>query len=194
MKTRLLIILCLGIYNLNAQTTHNLNWFVGIGSNVNLTIEIGDTVKWTWTSANHTVTSDLGSTETFDSGSLGPIGSTFQWTFTEVGTNPYFCDIHGPASMSGTITVQNSLGIDDNTLSNFKLYPNPSNSILKLEFPSYVTEGKVTVFDVLGKEFIMKSFNTTNSLEINTSIWSQGIYLIKVQSGNSSLTKQFIKN
>lgn len=130
MKTFLLIFLSIGILSLNAQTTHDLNWYSGIGSNVNLTIDIGDTVRWTWTSINHTVTSEAGSTETFDSGFLGPIGSTFSHTFTLEGSNDYYCSIHGALSMSGTITVQNSLGVNDETFANFKMFPNPTNSTL----------------------------------------------------------------
>ncbi len=194
MKTQLLILLCFGILSMNAQTTYNLDWYTGIGTNADLTIDIGDTVKWTWTSISHTVTSDIGSTETFDSGFLGPIGSTFSHTFTLEGTNPYYCEIHGAFSMSGTITVQNSLGIDDNTFSNFNMFPNPSNSMLHLDFPQHITKGTIMVFDVLGKELSTQKFEATNSVEFNISNWIEGIYLIKVTSGKNSQTKQFIKN
>tara|TARA_R110000796_G_scaffold116524_7_gene229090 strand:+ start:792 stop:998 length:207 start_codon:yes stop_codon:yes gene_type:complete len=57
---------------------HNLDWFAGIGSNVDLTITAGDTVIWTWISPTHTVENiDGSSVETFNSGFLGPNGSTF---------------------------------------------------------------------------------------------------------------------
>jgi hypothetical protein len=50
MKTKLLIVgLFLGLLNVNAQTTHNLDWFTNIGSDVDLTITSGDTVIWIWT-------------------------------------------------------------------------------------------------------------------------------------------------
>lgn len=135
MKTRLLIVLAfVGMLNINAQTTHNLNWFTGIGSNVDLTIESGDTVKWTWTDPNHTVENVPGnSVETFDSGFLGSTGSTYSHTFTVVGANDYFCDVHGPASMSGTITVTQNLGIDENGLKPFKIISNPATDLLVIE-------------------------------------------------------------
>ncbi|HET8810394.1 MAG TPA: plastocyanin/azurin family copper-binding protein, partial [Flavobacteriaceae bacterium] len=98
-----------------AQTTHNLNWYMGITSaDASLTINTGDTVIWTFTDApSHSVTSDAGSTETFDSGILSGIGTTFSHTFTAVGTNPYHCNVH--AGMVGTITVvaPTSFLIDD---------------------------------------------------------------------------------
>ena len=194
MKTRILIIFSFGILSLNAQTTHDLDWYTGMGSNVDLTIDVGDTVRWTWTSINHTVTSNVGSTETFDSGFLGPIGSTFSHTFTLEGTNPYYCAIHGALSMSGTITVQNSLGLNEESISSFKMFPNPSNSMLKLKFPKHITSGNITVFDILGKELFTKNIESSNNLELNISNWNEGIYLIKVKSETISQTKQFIKN
>jgi hypothetical protein len=194
MKTRLLIILTFGVFGLNAQTTYDLDWYAGIGSNVDLTIDIGDTVRWTWTSINHTVTSSIGSTETFDSGFLGPIGSTYSHTFTLEGTNPYYCAVHGALSMSGTITVQNSLGLDEESFSSFKMFPNPSNSMLQLKFSKHISDGNITVFDILGKELFTKNIESTNALKLNISNWNKGIYLIKVKSESISQTKQFIKN
>lgn len=194
MKTHLLIFFSIGILSLNAQITHDLDWYTGIGTNVDLTINIGDTVRWTWTSINHTVTSDIGSTETFNSGLLGPIGSTFSHTFTLEGDNPYYCDIHGAFNMAGTITVQNSLGVEDETFSNFKIFSNPSNSILRLDFPSHINKGTIVIFDLLGKELLTSKFEASNWFELDVSYWSKGVYLIKVKSENLSQTKQFIKN
>ena len=194
MKTRLLLFLSFGILNINAQTTYDLNWFTGIGSNVDLTIDIGDTVKWTWTNSNHTVTSLPGSVETFDSGQLIPSGSTYSYTFTLEGANPYYCAIHGASSMSGTITVQNSLGIENVTFNNFKFFPNPSNSFIHFIFPQDIIEGNVSVIDILGKKLISKSLNDKNSLELDVSNLIQGIYFINVKSGTVSQTKQFVKN
>jgi len=194
MKKSLLIILCLAMFSVNAQTTHDLDWYTGIGSNVNLTIDVGDTVRWTWTSPSHTVTSLPSSTETFDSGFLGPNGSTFSYTFTLEGSNPYYCEIHGTASMSGTITVNPVLGIDEKSLFAFNMFPNPSNSRLHLDFPQIVTKGTISVFNVLGKEYLTKNFENTNSVELNISYWSNGVYLIKVKSKEGVETKQFIKN
>jgi len=57
MKTKLLFVFLLFFcfYGIAQTDTYNLNWFAGIGTNVDLTIETGDTVIWTWTSPNHSV-------------------------------------------------------------------------------------------------------------------------------------------
>jgi plastocyanin len=68
-------------------------------------ISAGTTVVWTQTgSLPHTVTADDG---TFDSGDMSS-GDTFEYTFEEPGTYPYYCAYHGGEGgegMSGVITV-----------------------------------------------------------------------------------------
>jgi hypothetical protein len=194
MKTKLLILTCLCLFNLNAQTTHELNWFTNIGTNVDLTIETGDTVRWTWTSANHSVENNPAGTsvETFDSGILGPNGSTFSYTFTVLGTNDYYCIVHSAGSMSGTITVQDNLNVDKFEKEEFIITPNPSFDRLNINLANLNSETKVEVFDILGKRI---HFNTLTSAKssINVSSWSLGIYLVKVTNGFGIQTKRFIK-
>jgi plastocyanin len=67
------------------------------------TVSVGTTV--TWMNADpiaHTATSTTG---VFDSGSI-PQNGTYSFTFNTAGSYPYFCTIHGAASMSGTVIVQ----------------------------------------------------------------------------------------
>lgn len=70
-----------------------------------LVIPQGTTVTWINNdSVPHTATSDTG---IWDSGTL-QTGGSFSFTFNDSGTFPYFCSIHGQASMSGTIEVTSS--------------------------------------------------------------------------------------
>jgi plastocyanin len=69
-----------------------------------LAVQVGDTVTWTNSdSADHTVTSQAGAPESFDSGTLGQ-GDTFSFTFDQAGTYPYVCSIH--SSMTAEIVVE----------------------------------------------------------------------------------------
>jgi plastocyanin len=66
-------------------------------------VAVGSTVMWmNGDSVAHTATSSTG---TWDSGPIAP-GGSFSRVFSERGTFPYFCTIHGAASMSGTVVVQ----------------------------------------------------------------------------------------
>ena len=68
-----------------------------------LTVKTGTTVTWVnEDSMSHTVVSDDGSGFPFTSARLST-GASFQQTFTQAGTYPYYCSIH--PSMKGTIVV-----------------------------------------------------------------------------------------
>jgi len=66
------------------------------------TITHGTTVHWTW-AGFHSTTSQNSSPEQWDAGEHGA-GFTFDRTFNNPGTFPYYCTVHG-LMMSGTIIV-----------------------------------------------------------------------------------------
>jgi len=87
-----------------AQTTHNFDWANdGTDANQQITIEVGDTVIWTWGSGTHNLRAIAG-TESFDSGYSTGAGNTFQFIFDQVGSTDYVCDPHA-GNMYGTVTV-----------------------------------------------------------------------------------------
>jgi plastocyanin len=96
-----------------ARVAQTVNVSVGAGggnvfSPTTLNIQVGDTVHWAWSSGFHSVTSGTcnpGCTPNgkFDSGQHGTPFS-FDVTFNQAGTYPYYCSVHG-GMMSGTITV-----------------------------------------------------------------------------------------
>lgn len=73
-------------------------------------IQVGDTVDWDFNgSFSFHTTTDCGvdcnsptATPLWDSGAL--LGGSFQFTFNQAGTYPYYCQIH-PFTMQGQITV-----------------------------------------------------------------------------------------
>ena len=72
-------------------------------SPASITIKVGTAVVWTnATGTIHTSTSDAGSAVTWDSSIINP-GQTFSFTFTQVGTFHYHCNVH--PYMHGTIVV-----------------------------------------------------------------------------------------
>ncbi len=196
MKTKLLLLTFLGFFAANAQTTYNLDWFTGIGANVDLTIDQGDTVIWTWGDAlPHTVENESGnSVETFNSGVITGMGETYSYTFTVVGDNNYFCGIHGAASMSGNITVLEVLGVEENELNKISIYPNPASSTINLVLPKNMQTGQITAYDILGKQIYSQEFESEDNIAINISSWNTGSYFLKVVSGESMQTERFIKN
>jgi len=98
----------------SAQTTHTVS--VGPGmtntySPKNLTIQVGDTVQWVWSSGIHNVVSN---DAYFTSGGLVGPPNTYSLTFDNafLSVSPvsgnlyaYQCALHGPMGMTGSIKV-----------------------------------------------------------------------------------------
>lgn len=192
MKKILLLSALMGTFSLLAQTTHHItNWSMGISTNdATLTIDQGDTVEWTWSdSTPHTVTSQAGSVETFDSGTISGIGQTYTYTFTVVGDNPYRCSFH--AMMHGVITVQEVLGIEDVNKISFEYYPNPTTDILTINAGDVIDN--IAVYDMSGK-LVMQAGNAGNP---NSKIYMQGYnagtYLVKVTVAGQTKTISVVK-
>ena len=81
----------------------------------------------------------------------------------------------------------NSMGMNDNQINFMKLFPNPVNEVLNLntEYQIFTIE----IFDMLGK----KIFEAENLNSINVKYFEDGVYLLKISSGNNSHSKLFIK-
>jgi plastocyanin len=91
-------------------STHDVSIGDNFFSNGDLTISLGDTVRWTNNgNVGHTSTSGSESNAgaIWNSGTLSR-GESFSFRFSNPGSFPYFCRIHGSLVMSGTITVQAS--------------------------------------------------------------------------------------
>lgn len=71
------------------------------------TINVGDTVHWVWDSDFHSTTSGtFGHPDGLWDSGVHNTGFTFDQTFNQAGSFPYFCSIHGGGGMTGTIMVQ----------------------------------------------------------------------------------------
>ena len=87
--------------NYNNDSGYNLLW--QSGTSYDTTIQVGETITWTWGGGTHNLRS-TGGVENFDSGYSSTYGFTFSHTFTVVGTTTYVCDPH-ESHMYGTVTV-----------------------------------------------------------------------------------------
>ena len=195
MKTSLLMLLFIGISTLQAQTTHDLIWERNFTSpQSDLTIEIGDTVRWTWTDdLPHTVENNTGSTESFNSSIITGLGQTYSFTFTVIGSNPYFCGIHGADSMSGTITVVNQLSVNEFSASTLTMFPNPVSTELQIQVPKNYNEGMISIFNVSGKQLLSQFVNeVVGTLTIDVSQFNSGMYFITYQFGEFLETRRLL--
>jgi hypothetical protein len=192
MKTTLLLFFTLISFGLSAQTT-SLGWSFN-SADQQTTIEVGDTVEWTWEgSGTHNLLKLTGPETGFGVDAVRyAVGHVYSHTFTTVGVNTYECSPH-PDSMYGTITVTAAAGISENKLLSFEMYPNPVSDVLNIQLPTGTEKAEVGVFDYTGR-LVTSKIISSNDNTIDVQKLSKGIYLIRVSSDAKIGAQRFIKN
>lgn len=86
------------------------------------------------------------------------------------------------------IVRDSSLGINDNTVSNFAVSPNPAKDIVTI---SSKTEPitQIEIYNVLGQKVMDQKFSNSLSEKINVSNLQSGMYVMKV---NATTTKRLL--
>ena len=95
-----------------------------------------------------------------------------------------------------TLNVFSSLSVGDEVFDNFRMYPNPTNNLVNITLKADSTEDiHFRLFDLVGREVFSKTFEN-NSLVFNRTLelddFSQGIYILKIDQGKKSTTKELI--
>ena len=83
-------------------------------------------------------------------------------------------------------------GTENNSLSNFTIYPNPASSTLTVDFADESVNGfNVTIIDALGKTVVNGSYNTVRA-DINISSLETGVYFVTTSANGKQATKKLI--
>ena len=93
--------------------------------------------------------------------------------------------------------VTSTINQFDNTTFELKeVYPNPVSNQAKIQFVSGTTENiTFKIYNLLGEEIesqLISSSKGVNTINLNTSSYSKGIYLYSINNGNKVLTKRMI--
>jgi hypothetical protein len=168
-----------------AHVTPNYSNRNGIGARVELVTDFGTQIR------------DVRSGEGFEfMSSLNThfgIGSSTAITEIRVYWPSGVIDVVPNPSINSTHTIiegTHPLSIEDETLVDISIYPNPVNDVLKIKTPATLTEKIATVFDVTGKKVYNQKL--TNN-EINVSSLQGGVYFLRIESNGKSIRKKFIK-
>ncbi|PWI30347.1 hypothetical protein DI383_07790 [Flavobacteriaceae bacterium LYZ1037] len=95
---------------------------------------------------------------------------------------------------NGDLTEETlSISQVDDVVKTTKVFPNPltSGNSIHLIFSSHLN-GKVNVYDVTGKIVLSSEINNLSRKEIDASSLANGVYLLKIDAGSSSITKKVI--
>ena len=160
------------------------------------------------TSEDYTTEDNDGSTYTWDvtGGNItdgqGTAAITIAWG--EPGTGSITVTEVSAQGCTGTsdefaVTIDNCTGIwEKNKEGQLVIYPNPAENTLNVEFKAKVSGNiQVSIVNLTGQKLMQKELDAAGgkqSLQFNISGLQQGLYIIKIQSGNEVvLTRQFVK-
>lgn len=92
--------------------------------------------------------------------------------------------------------ISDILSVDENelALNSIKIYPNPATSEFTIS-QNLSSEGTVQLFDISGKrikDLFSGNFSSNKNIKVKTDGLATGIYLLKVNTGNQSVTKKLI--
>ena len=101
--------------------------------------------------------------------------------------------IIGSAIDMGAYEIDGTLSRSNFELNaNLQVYPNPTSAILNINMTDFTT-AKTTLYDLNGKVLKTQVIDNINA-KIDISYFSKGIYLLKMETENGSITKQIIKD
>lgn len=97
-------------------------------------------------------------------------------------------------SMQELIDYATIDNIEEQRKYNFKIYPNPAESFINIEFPYVNKQITLIIYNVLGKEILKQElFYVNEKIELDVTSLKRGNYLIKVDSDLHSQTQKMIK-
>ena len=92
----------------------------------------------------------------------------------------------------GFTTLSVTLGISENKLLSFEMYPNPVSDVLNIQLPSGTDKAEVGVYDYTGRLVSTKTISSNNST-LDVQNISKGIYIIRVTTNSKIGVQRFIK-
>lgn len=91
-------------------------------------------------------------------------------------------------SLSNAITTQQPLSTSENNLARFKLYPNPTQGMLKFES---ATKFSLKIYNLQGKQ-VANYEELAATSELNISFLNAGVYLAEITSEKQTITQKLI--
>lgn len=89
------------------------------------------------------------------------------------------------------------LGVEENTLNDISIIPNPTSNILTISLPKHLNSNTtfIDIYDTTGRLVISKKTYSSNSnFDISVTRLTDGVYTIVIRNDSSQWNKTFIKN
>ena len=121
-------------------------------------------------------------------------------TLTTCGNDPNFATLYPSYAtyqndvFISQLTINNSLSVSDNKVSNFKIYPNPATSQINLSFEHNLENATLKIISILGQTVLEKQNLSGNNFSLDVADLSNGMYLTQIIDRENILNSKFIKN
>ena len=152
-----------------------------------ITINAGDTVRWTNVSGTHnvdgTATTYPSNPMPFSNPSDGSGAWVFDVVFTIAGSYQYECGFH--ANMLGTITVNPPAAISENEIESVLIYPNPAQAAFTVEHKEKIES--IELYDLEGKRVLKLSANSQHIIIVDSHKLAAGTYSYIINDVNGNL-------
>ncbi len=155
----------------HAQLISFVNNVLTVNGNVN---NNADSLVWYWGDGSSTVYTTPGANITH--------------TYQNSGTYTIYLRAWNSCGMKEDSLVNLTSGINTLNRNNFSMtyYPNPFTQTLTIEFDKVMKNAEIYLFDLVGKQVLHKALSGEQTI-INTSAIENGIYIMKVVSGDGDL-------
>jgi hypothetical protein len=92
------------------------------------------------------------------------------------------------------LTIKNNVGLYQDLLPAFSIYPNPANENITISLSMHANNAVVEVYDMYGKLILAEVNKSGKQFDLNTSTLASGAYYIKLTIAGAQSRSMFIKN
>ena len=117
--------------------------------------------------------------------------STGTWTLTVADA----FNLDGGSITAWSLDICSTLGVNENALQDFSLYPNPNGGNFTVKFTSNNSDDVlVAIFDMRGRQIYKNQFSNTGNFNENIDLNTiqAGVYLVSITNGDTKLVKRII--
>ena len=98
--------------------------------------------------------------------------------------------VHQTLPVQNIDVVESTNAVPEITSGMVSIYPNPAHHMVNLYIEKN-QDAKIHIYDVTGKQ-VYQTDMTAALLKLDVSQWQKGVYLVKINSGKSLITKQLL--
>lgn len=114
--------------------------------------------------------------------------------------DPTFAVVYRTHAFSSQVSVDTNCSLLSTGLlkierqSYFSLYPNPVQNHLTLLFNSFIDEGSLTIYNILGANRMFREIRSLSEIQVDLSSFEPGFYIAGIRDGNAYYSKKFVVN